>query len=61
MDSLPDEKLQEYLESEAWEGKAGAFGYQDRLGWIHIIEGSESNVAGLPLELLAQMLREMEM
>ena len=56
MDALTDWQLDEYLESYQWEGKAGAFGYQDRLGWIHIIEGSESNVVGLPLELLAQMM-----
>lgn len=59
MDTLPDKHLEDYLESEAWEGKAGAFGYQDRLGWIHVIDGSESNVVGLPLELLADMLHEL--
>jgi septum formation protein len=56
MDAVSDEQLQEYLDSGQWEGKAGAFGYQDRLGWIHVVEGSESNVVGLPLELLATML-----
>jgi septum formation protein len=56
MDALTNRQIDEYLESYQWEGKAGAFGYQDRLGWIHIIEGSESNVVGLPLELLAQMI-----
>ena len=44
------------LESGAWEGKAGAFGYQDRLGWVHVVDGSETNVVGLPMELLAEML-----
>jgi septum formation protein len=43
----------------AWEGKAGAFGYQDRLGWVHILEGSQSNVVGLPMELLAEMLADL--
>jgi septum formation protein len=56
MDNLSDEQLTEYLDSGLWEGKAGAFGYQDRVGWLQIVEGSESNVIGLPLELLAQML-----
>ena len=56
MDRLDDDQIEEYLESEAWEGKAGAFGYQDRLGWVHVVEGSESNVVGLPMELLAAML-----
>jgi septum formation protein len=57
MDALADAQLEEYLQSYAWEGKAGAFGYQDRLGWVHVIEGSESNVIGLPLELLAEMIK----
>jgi septum formation protein len=56
MDKLTPAQLGEYLASGAWEGKAGAFGYQDRLGWVHITEGSESNVVGLPMELLAEML-----
>lgn len=56
MDRLRDEQLDEYLASQGWEGKAGAFGYQDRLGWVHVIEGSQSNVVGLPMELLAEML-----
>jgi septum formation protein len=56
MDELTDRQLDDYLESYQWEGKAGGFGYQDRLGWVHVIEGSESNVVGLPLELLEQMI-----
>jgi septum formation protein len=60
MDPISDEQLDEYIDSRQWEGKAGAFGYQDRLGWIHVVEGSESNVVGLPLELLAEMLAELE-
>jgi septum formation protein len=58
MDSLTEGQLDEYIESGQWEGKAGSFGYQDRLGWVHIVEGSESNVVGLPMELLAEMLAE---
>lgn len=56
MDAFADRDLEEYLSSGLWEGKAGAFGYQDRLGWLHVEEGSESNVVGLPLELVAEML-----
>jgi septum formation protein len=58
MDRLSTAQLDDYLASGQWQGKAGAFGYQDRLGWVHVIEGSESNVVGLPLELLAEMLAE---
>jgi len=59
MDQVTDHQLDEYLASGQWEGKAGAFGYQDRLDWVHIVEGSESNVVGLPMELLAEMLAEL--
>ncbi len=56
MDDVTDAEIDKYLASGAWRGKAGAFGYQDRLGWVHVVEGSESNVVGLPLELLAHMI-----
>ena len=59
MDDISDMQLADYLAGRQWEGKAGAFGYQDRLGWIHVAHGSESNVVGLPLELLATMLRDL--
>jgi septum formation protein len=57
MDKLTPQQLDEYLGGGQWEGKAGAFGYQDRLDWVHVVEGSESNVVGLPIELLAEMMR----
>jgi septum formation protein len=59
MEPIADDELEAYLESGLWEGKAGAFGYQDRHGWLHIRTGSESNVVGLPMELLQRMLAEM--
>ena len=58
METILDAELESYLESGLWEGKAGAFGYQDRHGWLKIVAGSESNVVGLPLELLKKMLDE---
>ncbi|NOY29139.1 MAG: septum formation protein Maf [Planctomycetes bacterium] len=60
MDSISDRQLDDYLASGLWRGKAGAFGYQDRVGWLHILEGSESNVVGLPMELLREMLSNAE-
>ena len=56
MDPLLAGDIDEYLATGLWEGKAGAFGFQDRVGWLHILEGSHSNVVGLPMELLAEML-----
>lgn len=56
MDPISDEQLDEYLASGLWRGKAGAFGYQDRAGWLHLVAGGESNVVGLPMETLQPML-----
>ena len=54
---LTESMLEEYLDSMLWEGKAGAFGYQDGNDWLKILgAGSESNVVGLPMERLAELL-----
>ena len=53
---LSEEMLEEYLDSMKWEGKAGAFGYQDGNDWLLVRSGSESNVVGLPMERLAELL-----
>lgn len=57
MAPLSEERLAAYLESGLWEGKAGAFGYQDGNDWLRLTYGSESNVVGLPLAALADSLR----
>lgn len=57
MNEISDAELEAYLDTNLWSGKAGAFGYQDRNQWIRIEKGSESNVVGLPLELLKTMLQ----
>ena len=59
MESLSQSDIDSYLDTNLWEGKAGAFGYQDGLDWVHIEEGSESNVVGLPMERFTELLREM--
>ena len=56
MQAITDVQLEEYLSTLKWQGKAGAFGYQDGWDWLQVIQGSESNVVGLPMELLAQLL-----
>jgi septum formation protein len=56
METLSDKQLEDYLLTNKWEGKAAGFGYQDDLDWIRLVSGSESNVVGLPLELLNEML-----
>ena len=59
MSNLDEEKLQDYLDSDGWIGKAGAFGYQDGLDWVRIKEGLESTVVGLPVEKLPKWFEEL--
>ncbi len=59
MEPITDGELEAYLDTEKWVGKAGAFGFQDGPNWIRLETGSESNVVGLPMELLATMLAEL--
>ncbi len=58
---LSESMLQQYLDSTLWEGKAGAFGYQDGNDWLTVLNGgSESNVVGLPMERLAELLENFD-
>ena len=57
MKILSATELETYLDSNAWVGKAGAYGVQDEAdAFITLIDGSFTNVVGLPMELLADML-----
>jgi len=59
MRSLSDRELEDYLDSNEWLGKAGAYGIQDHGdAFVERIEGSFTNVVGLPMELLAVMVAE---
>jgi septum formation protein len=59
MDVLEAHQLEEILDSDNWIGKAGAFGYQDGLDWLHLESGLESNVVGLPIERLNEWIGEL--
>ena len=58
MGPLSEEFLDWYLASGLWEGKAGACGFQDERLPLRLVAGSPSNVVGLPLELLRELLDE---
>ncbi len=59
MRPLRDEEVQAYLDTGAWEGKAGAYGIQDRGdAFVTRTDGSFTNVVGFPMELVTQMLEE---
>ena len=60
MGPLSEEFLAWYLASGLWRGKAGACGFQDERLPLRLVAGSPSNVVGLPLELVGEMLAEGE-
>ena len=54
---LTDEDRNRFLDTNRWEGKAGAYGVQDYDPWVAVTHGSWSNVVGLPMERLESLLR----
>lgn len=59
MDALSETLLKSLLDSNGWVGKAGGFGLQDGLDWLHVETGLESNVVGLPVERLNVWIDEL--
>ncbi len=57
--SLTESFVEEYVKSGSPMDKAGAYGIQDG-GLVERIEGSYSNVVGLPLGLCRSMIEEIE-
>lgn len=61
MRELPDETLEAYLDTGEWQGKAGAYGIQDRGdAFVERYEGSFTNIVGLPMELVRDMMSRWE-
>jgi len=59
MREIPEEEIRRYVDGGGSRGKAGAYAIQeggDR--YIERLDGSFTNVIGLPMELLAEMLDE---
>jgi septum formation protein len=48
--------ITKYLATGLWRGKAGACGFQDGHVPLELVAGSPSNVVGLPLELVRELL-----
>ncbi|MFI5460638.1 MAG: Maf family protein [Isosphaerales bacterium] len=53
---LSDRERDDYLDSDRWQGKSGAYGVQNRDPFVALLRGSFSNVVGLPMERLAILL-----
>jgi len=59
MRELSEQEIETYLDTGAWEGKAGAYGIQDYGdAFVTEMRGSFTNVVGMPMELLLSMLRK---
>lgn len=61
MRAIPDEEIRRYVAGGAAAGKAGAYAVQeggDR--YIEHMDGSFTNVVGLPMELLEEMLAQVD-
>jgi septum formation protein len=55
---LEDAERHNFLDSNRWRGKAGAYGLQDGDPFVAVTRGSFSNVVGLPMERLAALLHD---
>lgn len=54
---LSDQEIDWYLDSDEWQGKAGGYAIQGRAAaFVDFVNGSYSNVVGLPLHETAQLL-----
>lgn len=57
MRPLSPDEIEQYLDTGDWQGKAGAYGIQDRGDeFVTRVDGSFTNVVGFPMELIRGML-----
>jgi septum formation protein len=58
MSRLPDNELDEYLSGGRWEGCSGAYAIQEtgEDPLVRVVDGTISNVIGLPMETLEKVL-----
>jgi septum formation protein len=57
--NLTDDEINNYLESNEWQGRAGAYAITERASlFIEYIKGSFSNVIGLPMHKIFLILKE---
>ena len=53
---MTDAEIEAYLQTRQWQGCSGAYAVQENDPYITIVEGSRSNVVGLPLETVERVL-----
>ncbi len=55
---LSDDEIQKYIDTGEWEGRAGAYSIKDKASiFIKSINGSPSNVVGLPMHKIFNILK----
>jgi len=60
MRRMTPREIQSYVDSREWVGKAGAYAIQETADrYVEKVEGSFTNVVGLPIELVRRMLEQM--
>jgi septum formation protein len=56
---LSDDEIRSYIKTSEWKGRAGAYSIRDKASlFIKKIEGSSSNVIGLPMHKLYKILKK---
>src|SRR5439155_681879 len=59
--ALGDEEIESYLDTRLWEGCSGAYAVQGPDDpYVRVVQGTVSNVVGLPMETLARVLPLLE-
>lgn len=54
-------EIDQYIASQEWQGKAGAYAIQETADrFVQKVEGSFTNIVGLPLELVERMFEELQ-
>ena len=57
--NLSDDEIHDYLKSGEWKGRAGAYSIRERASlFIKSIQGSSSNVIGLPMHRVFEILKK---
>ena len=55
---LSNDDIRNYLKSDEWKGRAGAYSIRDRASlFVKEIRGSPSNVVGLPMQMIFEILK----
>lgn len=56
---LTDKQITDYIKTSRWRGKAGAYGIKETGDeFVERIDGSITNVMGLPIELIERLLKK---